>query len=494
MVEDNLGDFEYFKELYFDKYADEFTLTHCADISSVLEQAEKDFDLILLDLDLPDSRGANTIHVVKQTFPCLPIVVITGRKEPLLISEALENGAHDYVIKGDLSEDVFNRIIHFSISRHRHYRTMQNSTMALEKINEKLFEKVKETKSFTPVNDDKMAHLAHEIRGPVTLMSCAIDLLEEAEEKSEKSHLRKTLKSACLHLEKILNAFLNEEKEAEDVPETLGLVIDQITSLVIPRAHEKALEVKSIVDPQARDVICEIPTKLRQILINLINNSIKFTTVGGITLEALKSEESILFKVSDTGPGVDQNFQGKIFEDNYKGYVANSTDKSFGHGLYISQRIARKSFKTKIKIDSSSGEGATFYFSIPLGGSLKTPNLKINQILVIDDSEEMRDLYKHMLKKRPDEVTYAESVTQALNLLFSVKFDLVLSDYILKDETIGDLLVKVSDSKNATTPFVVISGTEFKKLEKYKKYVTDILPKPIKMDELFQEIDRHLRK
>ncbi len=226
-----------------------------------------------------------------------------------------------------------------------------------------------------------LANVSHEIRTPLHAILGMTELLqEEATEESARKKLS-VLKSAGQNLLTVINDVLDISKiesgrlDLESVDFFLEDILNEAVDLILPEARAKGLEVALFYDPHLPLVVRGDPTRLRQVLINLMSNAAKFTETGEIKLEARREADRSTychFSVSDTGIGINQEKWEDIFEAFTQ--ADDSTTRRYGGtglGLTICRRLVDL-MGGKIGVESFPGKGSRFYFAMPLPAAVAT--------------------------------------------------------------------------------------------------------------------------
>lgn len=286
-----------------------------------------------------------------------------------------------------------------------------------------------------------LANMSHEIRTPMNAILGMADLLAESPDLREQKKYLTTLQGAGETLLALINDILDLAKveagriELESVRFDPGELIESTVEIMANAAHKKGLEISHRVDPDVGRFAVADPTRLRQILVNLIGNAIKFTEHGSVTIEAFPAQarkpdaadgvRELLFRITDTGIGIPPEKQELIFDAFSQ--ADNSTTREFGGtglGLTISKRLAEL-MKGSIEVKSAPGKGSVFTLRLPVlqGAAIdaaepgEIPNLIGRRILIVDDVALNRMTFRETLETCGARVTAVESGAAALREL-----------------------------------------------------------------------------
>jgi signal transduction histidine kinase len=223
-----------------------------------------------------------------------------------------------------------------------------------------------------------LANMSHEIRTPLNGVIGAISLLERTplDEKQQRHVHRLRLSSQLLLglINDILDYSKMESKELaiEKTGFDLHQLMEDVGQMLEPLAQEKQLRFSIEIAPNIPKEVLGDPTRLRQILMNLIGNAIKFTERGSVHVTMHPQAQNIRFEIRDTGIGIPQEKQSQLFQKFFQGN--NSTTRRYGGtglGLAICKQLVELMQGT-IGVDSTEGEGSTFWFTLPLSPILAT--------------------------------------------------------------------------------------------------------------------------
>jgi signal transduction histidine kinase/CheY-like chemotaxis protein/HPt (histidine-containing phosphotransfer) domain-containing protein len=341
-------------------------------------------------------------------------------------------------------------IEHQQLQLYAHEMVIQYDTIA--RLN-------KEVERATRAKTEFLATMSHEIRTPLNAILGMADLLADTGLNDVQRKYVEVFQRAGANLLGLINDILDLSKveagqmELESVDFELSDVVRGVLDLTRGRASTKGLEVGSLLADSLPPVLVGDPLRLRQILLNLLGNAMKFTDSGRLDVEVAQDPNdsqpgALLFRVKDTGIGIPENKLGSIFE-NFSQADSSTTRKygGTGLGLAISKRLVEL-MGGRIWVESTVGQGSTFLFTAKLGVSTHAASVSRSpetsserkpvpqpsiasataHILLADDSEDNRFLIDEYLKHSPHIVDFAENGEIALGKMKSGHYDLVLMD------------------------------------------------------------------
>jgi signal transduction histidine kinase/CheY-like chemotaxis protein len=361
-----------------------------------------------------------------------------------------------------------------------------------------------------------LARMSHELRTPLNAILGFTTILKKSMNATtqEKDNLN-IIKKSGEHLLNIINEILELSKIEAGKIELLAKTFDfyelikEIEDVFSFRCEGKDLKFTINLSNNLPKMIHVDEQRLRQILINLLGNSLKFTKEGEITLNIYELNNKLFFEVKDTGIGIDKKNQEKIFRPFEQVKLDNYTQQGTGLGLSITKELISL-MGGNIYLKSKLGSGSEFYFSINYEKSFEE-NLQLNTkakniigiknqqisktILVVDDIKENRNLIVQLLSSYGFKTLESSSGIGALELFYKEKIDLIFMDILMEDlDGLETMKIIREKETNKRLPIIALSANVFEEDKKQALLcgADDFLPKPVDEKDILLVLEKYL--
>jgi len=487
VIDDELG----FRELAaFEFGARGYEVITAADgQEAVLKAGGKDIDVVVSDMAMPKLGGLDTLTALKSIDPKMEIIMATGFATLENAVESMKRGAYDFITKPFQIDDLARLV-----------------SRALEK--RRLSLKVDELKEINRFKSEFLANMSHELRTPMNAIlgytSLHLDKIYGPVTPKQEEALKR-VEAGGKNLLQLINGILDLSKIAAGrMPvylEEFNLwdLTDEVLKMMDCLAGAKKLALEAAIPPETR--IRSDRTKLKQILINLISNAIKFTHEGKISVDLARARGKSRFtiRVRDTGIGIKAGDIPQLFQE-FRQLDASSTRQygGTGLGLVISRKFAQL-MGGDVNVESVPGAGSTFSIDLPLDSERTAPareelfrqaelDGKKKVFMAIDDDPEVLSLLRDSLDGTGYEFAGALSVPEGLALARRLRpFAITLDIMMPHQDGWSALQLLKNDPELRSIPVIILSITDNKSLG-YALGVTDYIIKPFDRRELLVKL------
>ena len=392
----------------------------------------------------------------------------------------------------------------------------QGKVQKLIAIDTDITELVKTRKKAEQANQAKsdfLSNMSHEIRTPLNGIIGFTDLLMDTKLNDLQFEYMETVNNSANSLLGLINDILDFSKieagkmELEEGKFDLIELSEGIIDIFKGQAREKDIELLLNISPEIPRYVFTDQVRLRQVIVNLLGNAIKFTQKGEVEfgIERQNQPESdqidLIFYVSDTGIGISREQESRIF-DSFSQADASTTRKfgGTGLGLSISNKILQH-MNSNLQLDSQIGKGSKFYFRLSLPYEFDTSyipeDIDFKNVLVVDNNSKNLNNISRMLNFSEIKINTAQKGQRAIDKLHNNgEFDLIIMDYELPDingmEVIRETREKLNSRHNEPPVILLHNYTDEKRVcnECKRLGISSIISKPVKMTKLFYHINQ----
>ncbi len=379
LIEDNLAEARLLQEFLKDGSFKEFNLVHVKRLSEALDAIGENisipclYNIILLDLTLPDSQGLESLKPLMARAPCLPIVVLTNINDEQLAIEAVRKGAQDYLVKRQINSQLLVRSLRYAIERKQYLETLRALNQSLKSRVEERTAQLVEAKEVNQFKSEFVSILSHDIRNPLNAILLAAGFLKNSDDNlsddKKLAHyqmIRSAIKSMSLLLDEA--SFIGKADSGNLNCELIGIDLIDFCNAIVKEirltASQKNIDIIFNFKGNSNEFLGD-EKLLHHILINLLGNAVKYSPSNSqIIFDLIFQKLAIIFRIKDSGIGIPVTEQEQLFEPFHR---ASNVGKIAGTGLGLA--IVKKCVDAhggEITLQSQEGIGSTFTVTLPV--------------------------------------------------------------------------------------------------------------------------------
>lgn len=410
LVEDSPVDVLLAKDALED--SQQFDVTVAERLGKALELLKKRrFDVVLLDLGLPDCQGLETFTKLHQDNCSIPFIVMTAKNDSELALRAVREGAQDYLVKNQVQGEILSRSIRYAIERQRSEATINRIVREVTE-RKRMEEKLREADR---KKDEFLAMLSHELRNPLAAITMAVRLQSLQKNESQlQREARTTIERQAVQLTRLIDDLLEVsrlttgklhlKKERVALNGIVEHAVETARPLLNERRHELSLSLAKEVMWLDADA-----ARLEQVIVNLLTNAAKYTNEGGnIWLTVEQNDNEGVLRVRDNGIGIAPELLPHVFD--LFTQADQSLDRSLG-GLGIGLALVRQILELhggRVEVSSTLGQGSEFVMYLPVIVPPESQSESTQQtvsetvgrslrVLIVDDNKEVAQMMGMLL-------------------------------------------------------------------------------------------------
>ncbi len=367
LVEDDPGDVLLLCELLKDAEPANFSVERTERLEEAAQRAAAGgFDIVLLDVSLPDAQGLDGVSRLRQKSPDVPILVLTGLNDPSFAAAAGRAGAQDYLVKGQLSAAGLARSIRHCVERHRLELSVRRQNEEMERMHRQ-----------EGIRREFIANVSHELRTPIAAIKGAAETLRLGAVADEKNRMRfiQIIERHSARLNELVeDILLISSLESEKIHETasveLAPLVERLVKKLAAQLRRRRVSVGVAVPPGL--CVRAGERHLTDAVRHLLSNAVEYNREGGrVEVVAEPRQGEAVLRVQDSGIGISAADLSQIFERFHRSPISRvMKPDSTGLGLFIVKRVA-EAYGGRAWAESEEGRGSTFSLALPLADASK---------------------------------------------------------------------------------------------------------------------------
>ncbi|SMF26408.1 response regulator [Pseudobacteriovorax antillogorgiicola] len=382
----------------------EYSIVHHEYLKRACQESLGDDDVIITDLSVHDSKGMDTFKALLESYPSVPIIIVSGLDDPDKSFEAAKYGAYNFIDKNEIDPRIFPKQIKFARER--------------AKLDNQLREARKAADNQSQMKSEFLAQFSHEIRTPLNAVVGMTKLLKSTTLDDEQSELVEGLELGGNRLLSIVNDILDISKIESGKMELnyekfdLRTLVSDCIRVYSADAETKGIFLSDYFDSEIPAQVEADPDRIKQVLMNYLSNAMKYTEEGTIIVEVSFDEQSrIRVGVQDSGEGIPQSKIDKLFSSFVQVNRDDST-RGTGLGLVVCKNFAEL-MGGEVGVHSEEGKGSEFWFSfVPKSVEhieRARSSIEGKKILIFGQDIHVLEILQRQLGGRGVAVTFADA-------------------------------------------------------------------------------------